>query len=54
MALSHFNKKGKGEFTRAVIAAGIEHATLESLVAWAATAGIRLEAGAPGELDLVV
>ena len=54
VALSHFNKKGKGEFTRAVIAAGLDHATLESLVAWAATAGIRLEAGAPGELDLVV
>lgn len=54
VALSHFNKKGKGEFARAVIAAGIEHPTVESLVAWAAGAGIRLEAGAPGELDLVV
>ncbi|MBU1587447.1 MAG: peroxide stress protein YaaA [Actinobacteria bacterium] len=54
VALSHFNKKGKGEFTRAVIAAGTDHATVESLVAWAAGAGIRLEAGAPGELDLVV
>ncbi len=54
VALSHFNKKGKGEFTRAVITAGTDHATVESLVAWAAGAGIRLEAGAPGELDLVV
>ena len=54
VALSHFNKKGKGEFTRAVIAAGIEHASVDELVAWAAGEGIRLEAGAPGELDLVL
>jgi cytoplasmic iron level regulating protein YaaA (DUF328/UPF0246 family) len=54
IALNHFNKKGKGEFTRAVIAAGIDHATVDELVAWAAGAGIRLEAGAPGELELVV
>lgn len=54
IALSHFNKKGKGEFARAVIAAGVDHATVDGLVAWAAGAGIRLEAGAPGELDLVV
>lgn len=54
VALSHFNKKGKGEFARAVIAAGVDHGTVDELVAWAAGAGIRLEAGAPGELDLVV
>ena len=54
VALSHFNKKGKGEFTRAVIAAGIDHSTVEELVAWAVGTGIRLEPGAPGELDLVV
>ena len=54
VALSHFNKKGKGEFARAVIAAGVDHATVDELVAWAAGAGIRLEEGAPGELDLVV
>lgn len=54
VALSHFNKKSKGEFARAVIAAGVDHGTADSLVAWAAGAGIRLEAGAPGELDLVV
>lgn len=53
-ALSHFNKKGKGEFTRAVIAAGIDHATLDELVAWASGAGIRLDEGAPGEIDLVI
>ena len=54
VALNHFNKKGKGEFARAVIAAGIDHGTVDELVAWAASAGIRLEAGAPGELELVV
>ena len=54
VALSHFNKKGKGEFTRAVIAAGFDHATVDDLVAWASREDIRLEPGAPGELDLVV
>jgi cytoplasmic iron level regulating protein YaaA (DUF328/UPF0246 family) len=53
VALSHFNKHGKGEFARSVIAAGIDHGSVESLLAWAASAGIRLEHGAPGELELV-
>lgn len=54
VALSHFNKKAKGEFTRAVIEAGIEHPDAASLLAWANSVGIRLELGAPGEIDLVV
>jgi cytoplasmic iron level regulating protein YaaA (DUF328/UPF0246 family) len=53
-ALNHFNKKGKGEFTRALLLAGNDHPDVASLIAWAATAGIRLEPGAPGELSLVV
>ena len=53
-ALSHFNKKAKGEFTRAVIAAGVDHADVVSLLAWAAENGIVLERSASGELDLVV
>ena len=53
-ALNHFNKKGKGEFVRALIESGIEHPDAASLLAWAADAGIRLEPGAEGELDLVV
>lgn len=53
-ALSHFNKKGKGEFTRALLLAGTTHPDAASLLTWAATAGIRLEPGAPGELTLVV
>ncbi|MDO7881522.1 YaaA family protein [Salinibacterium soli] len=54
VALSHFNKKAKGEFARAIVAAGVEHPDASSLLDWAETAGIRLEPGAPGELDLIV
>ncbi len=53
VALSHFNNKAKGEFTRAVIEAGIEHPGVDSLVEWCRGVGIRLEPGAPGELDLI-
>lgn len=53
VALSHFNKKAKGEFVRAVIEGGVDHDTVDSLLEWATGRGIRLEAGAPGELDLV-
>lgn len=54
VALTHFNKKGKGEFTRAVIESGIDHHTVDSLLEWATDSGIRLSVGKPGELDLVV
>ncbi|MGV8859396.1 YaaA family protein [Rhodoglobus sp.] len=54
VALSHFNKKSKGIFSRAVISAGIHHSTVESLMEWARGAGFQLERGEPGELDLVV
>jgi cytoplasmic iron level regulating protein YaaA (DUF328/UPF0246 family) len=54
VALSHFNKKGKGQFVRAIVKAGIAHGSVESLLAWAADSGIRLEHGAPCELDLVL
>jgi cytoplasmic iron level regulating protein YaaA (DUF328/UPF0246 family) len=53
-ALNHFNKSGKGAFARHLVLAGIDHPDVESLLAWARAAGIRLEPGAPGELDLVV
>jgi cytoplasmic iron level regulating protein YaaA (DUF328/UPF0246 family) len=53
-ALSHFNKKAKGEFTRAVLDARIIHDTVDDLLEWATRSGIRLEPGAEGELDLVV
>lgn len=54
VALSHFNKKSKGIFTRALIRAGVRHATVGSLLDWARSAGFQLEHGAPGELDLIV
>jgi cytoplasmic iron level regulating protein YaaA (DUF328/UPF0246 family) len=53
-ALSHFNKKAKGMFARAVIDSGEVHESVESLVAWAGTRGIRLEFNGAGVLDLVV
>lgn len=53
-ALNHFNKKGKGEFLRALLLAGIDHPDAGSLLRWARGAGIRLEPGAPGELQLVI
>lgn len=53
-ALNHANKKGKGEFVRALLESGIDHPDAESLVRWAHSAGIRLEGGATGELQLVV
>lgn len=52
--LNHFNKKGKGAFARRLLLAGIDHPDADSLLAWSRTEGIRLEPGAPGELDLVV
>lgn len=53
-ALNHFNKRGKGEFARAVLESGIRHPDVGSLLEWAASTGIRLESGRPGELMLVV
>ena len=53
-ALNHFNKKGKGEFVRALLLAGIDHPDDDSLLRWAKAGGIRLERGEPGELQLVV
>jgi len=53
-ALNHFNKKGKGEFVRELALAGVEHETVESLLEWAVSRGIRLANGKPGELELTV
>jgi cytoplasmic iron level regulating protein YaaA (DUF328/UPF0246 family) len=52
-ALNHFNKHGKGEFTRAVLEAGVDHASVESLVDWASGAGIHLRVRGR-ELELAV
>jgi cytoplasmic iron level regulating protein YaaA (DUF328/UPF0246 family) len=53
-ALSHFNKTAKGEFTRAVIRAGVRHKTVDSLVDWAGASGIRLVRSGDRTLDLIV
>lgn len=53
-ALNHFNKKAKGEFVRELLLAGIDHLNVDSLLAWAADRGIRLEPGKPGGLRLAV
>jgi cytoplasmic iron level regulating protein YaaA (DUF328/UPF0246 family) len=62
-ALNHFNKKGKGEFVRALAknaAVTSSISTVDELIAWASTMGLVLERGAdatadwPTELNLVV
>ncbi len=53
-ALSHFNKKAKGEFTRAVVDAGIDHDDVDSLCDWAIGCGFQLRPRREGGLDLVV
>lgn len=62
-ALNHFNKKGKGEFVRALAknaSATSQLTNVQELIAWAATKNIILELGAPAtsewpaELNLVV
>lgn len=52
VALSHVNKSGKGSFARAVAEAGIDHGSVESLIAWTEASGIRLERTEAG-LDLI-
>ena len=53
-ALNHFNKKAKGEFTRAILEAGTVFATADDLLDWAPTAGFHLERHEGTELALVV
>lgn len=53
-ALNHFNKKAKGQFTRAVLSADAEPEDVDSLARIADSAGLELRAGAPGELQLIV
>ena len=50
-ALNHFNKKGKGEFLRALaIDAAVTETidSLDGLLSWAAAVGVTLELGSPG------
>ena len=53
-ALNHFNKKSKGEFTRALLEQQHVFNTAAELIDWARSVGIRLAPGVPGELELTV
>jgi cytoplasmic iron level regulating protein YaaA (DUF328/UPF0246 family) len=62
-ALNHFNKKGKGEFLRALAldaAQTLQISTLEELTSWAADKGIKIQIaisskkGSPYELQLII
>lgn len=53
-ALNHFNKKAKGNFTRALIRNGRSFDTASELLDWAPEAGFELRPGTAGELELVV
>ncbi|MBG6214958.1 cytoplasmic iron level regulating protein YaaA (DUF328/UPF0246 family) [Cryobacterium sp. CAN_C3] len=52
-ALNHFNKKSKGEFTRALVQSGENLGSVTELIDWATAQGIRLAVGAPGEIELL-
>jgi cytoplasmic iron level regulating protein YaaA (DUF328/UPF0246 family) len=52
-ALNHFNKHGKGVFARAVVEAGVDHGSVEELVAWARGAGFSMRV-VGRELELAV
>lgn len=53
-ALNHFNKAGKGALVRALLESGAAPASVDELLAWGRSAGVRLEPGRPGEIALVV
>jgi uncharacterized protein len=52
-ALNHFNKQAKGQFARAIIQSGIEHADAPGLLEWARGCGFDVSVEA-GELELAV
>jgi len=53
-ALNHFNKKGKGEYLRALLGAGPLPATIDELCAVSTALGWPLRRSGPAELELVV
>jgi cytoplasmic iron level regulating protein YaaA (DUF328/UPF0246 family) len=53
-ALNHFNKKAKGEFTRSLVQAKVDHPTVTALLRWAKRRGWRLEQQGEHELALIV
>jgi cytoplasmic iron level regulating protein YaaA (DUF328/UPF0246 family) len=53
-ALNHFNKHAKGELVRRLALSRPRVASLAALRRWAASTGVSMRDGAPGEIDLVV
>lgn len=53
-ALNHFNKHAKGDLVRRLAEARPRVGSPAAFVRWAASTGLEVRAGAPGELDLVV
>jgi cytoplasmic iron level regulating protein YaaA (DUF328/UPF0246 family) len=53
-ALNHFNKKAKGELTRALAETGAAIGSLHDLFEWAGEAGYHVRESASGEVHLVV
>ncbi|MDQ1583861.1 MAG: uncharacterized protein QOF36_1915 [Microbacteriaceae bacterium] len=52
-ALNHFNKQAKGQFVRAIIQSGVEHADTRTFLEWARGCGFEVSIEA-GELELTV
>jgi cytoplasmic iron level regulating protein YaaA (DUF328/UPF0246 family) len=53
-ALNHFNKKGKGEFVRALALSAPDIHTIDDLIEWSRNNDIDLALNARGELELAV
>lgn len=53
-ALNHFNKHAKGALVRDLALARPRLGTTDAVLAWAASVGLEMRPGAPGELELVV
>ncbi|PRY69608.1 hypothetical protein B0I08_102285 [Glaciihabitans tibetensis] len=53
-ALNHFNKKGKGEFVRALALSAPNVDTVDDLLDWASSHGLELARGAVGEINLTL
>lgn len=52
--MNHFNKSAKGKFARAVVAAGVDHLEVGSLLEWSAATGIGLRRAGDHALELPV
>ena len=53
-ALNHFNKHGKGELVRQLARSALDFFSVDELLSWTRSTGVRLERGAHRELDLIV